>query len=112
MLRYLPLLLLTFLCTSARAQVTSTATTGSGSGYPALLASGFQIEDPDCVHMDFGSHVTQAFDAELDRNVFVFHSHIEEDNDRCQVFDRVRMEIKGSASSIPELQHQQGDTTY
>jgi chitodextrinase len=62
--------------------------------------------------MDFGSHVTQAFDAELDRNVFVFHSHIEEDNDRCQVFDRVRMEIKGSASSIPELQHQQGDTTY
>jgi chitodextrinase len=108
----LPLLLITLLGTSVRAQVTSTAAAGSGSGYPALLTSGFQLEDPDCVHTDFGPHITQAFDAELGRNVFVFHSHIEEDNDRCIVFDRVRMEIKGSANSIPELRHQRGDTTY
>jgi hypothetical protein len=104
--------LLTLLCTCVRAQVTSTATADNGSGYPALLASGFKIEDPDCVHTDFGPHITQAFDAELNRNVFVFHSHIVEDNDRCQVFDRVRMEVKGSPSSIPELQHALGDTTY
>ncbi len=106
------LLFLSLLCTCVRAQVTSNATAGSGSGYPALTASGFEIEDPDCVHTDFGPHVTQAFDAELDRNVFVFHSHIEEDNDRCLVFDRVRMEIKGSSSTIPELRHNRGDTTY
>ncbi|OAV43127.1 T9SS type A sorting domain-containing protein [Lewinella sp. 4G2] len=94
------------------AQVTSTASGDSGSGYPALISSGFQIEDPDCVHTDFGPHVTQQYDAELDRNVFVFHSHIEEDNDRCQVFDRVRMEIKGSANTIPELRHGLGTTSW
>lgn len=93
-------------------QVTASATADSGSGYPALINSGFEIENPDCVHGGFGAHVTQAYDSELDRNIFVFHSHIEADNDRCQVFDRVRMEIKGSATTIPELQHDQGDTTY
>ncbi|NJC26884.1 T9SS type A sorting domain-containing protein [Neolewinella antarctica] len=107
-------LLIGYLCclASLNAQVTSTASSGSGSGYPALLASGFQIEDPDCVHQDFGPHVTQTFDAELDRNVFVFHSHIAEDNDRCLVFDRVRMEIKGSATTIPELRHAEGVTSW
>lgn len=105
-------LVLLLFTAAATAQVTSTANADSGSGYPALLASGFEIEDPDCVHTDFGPHVTQAFDAELNRNVFVFHSHIVEDNDRCQVFDRVRMEIKGSPGTGPELQHTLGETTY
>jgi chitodextrinase len=108
----LSLLLFSLLCTGVRAQVISTANADSGSGYPALMASGFELEDPDCVHTGFGPHITQAFDAELDRNVFVFHSHIAEDNDRCLVFDRVRMEIKGSANTIPELRHSLGDTTY
>lgn len=111
-MKLLFLTFLTLLCTCVRAEVTSTATSGSGSGYPALLASGFQLEDPDCIHTGFGARVTQAFDTELNRNVFVFHSHVTEDNDRCLVFDRVRMEIKGSSNSIPELQHARGDTTY
>ena len=104
--------LLLFASLTLTGQVTSTATGDSGSGYPALEESGFQLETPDCVHSDFGPHVTQTYDAQLERNVFVFHSHIDDDNDRCVVFDRVRMEIKGSSSSIPELQHERGDTTY
>ena len=108
----LPTLLLLVAPSSVFAQVTSTANGPSGSGYPALIDSGFELETPDCVHQGFGAHITQEYDAELDRNVFVFHSHIEEDNDRCLVFDRVRMEIKGSANTIPELRHSLGDTTY
>lgn len=84
----------------------------SGSGYPALSSAGFGIEDPDCVHSAFGPHVTQAYDELLDRNVFVFHSHIEEDNDRCQVFDRVRMEVKGGPNTDNELQHPLNSTSY
>lgn len=94
------------------AQVISSATADSGSGYPAITAPGYEIEDPDCVHTDFGPHITQAYDAELDKNVFLFHSHIDDDNDRCMVFDRVRMEIKGSPSTIPELQHTNGSVSY
>lgn len=96
------------LCT----QVVSSANAGSGSGYPAITMGGYEIEDPDCVHTGFGAHVTQVFDDELNKNVFLFHSHIDDDNDRCQVFDRVRMEIKGSASTIPELRHAEGEESH
>jgi chitodextrinase len=108
----LTILLLVCAAGSFFAQVTATANAASGSGYPALIAGGFQIEDPDCVHPGFGAHITQAFDQELARNVFVFHSHIEEDNDRCIVFDRVRMEVKGSSGTIPELRHAEGQETF
>ncbi len=87
------------------AQINVQPTGGSGSGYPAILASGLDYEDPDCVHSSFGPHLTQHFDELLQRNVFRFHSHIEEDNDRCRVFDRVRMEIKGGPNTNPEAQH-------
>src|SRR5262249_17791710 len=91
------------------AQSTLTATGSSGSGYPVITAAGFGIENPDCVHTSFGPHVTQAADAQLGKNVFVFHSHIVDDNDRCTNFDRVRMEIKGGNSIA---QHTQGQTVY
>lgn len=35
--------------------------------------------------------------------VFVFHSHVDLDNDRCRVFDRVRTEIKTYAPSPDHL---------
>lgn len=108
-------LLFTLLCASGlllRAQVNCSATAGMGSGYPVFLAAGFDIETPDCEHTTFGPHVTQAFDENLARNVFVFHSHIVEDNDRCQVFDRVRMEVKGGPNTSAELQHNLGDTSH
>jgi chitodextrinase len=93
-------------------QVTCSATAASGSGYPAFIAADFGIENPDCEHTDFGAHITQIYDEELDRNVFLFHSHIDTDNDRCQVFDRVRMEVKGSGDSSEELQHPENSFSY
>lgn len=101
--------LLIFFSFSAASQTTLTANASSGSAYSVITSSGFAHENPDCVHSSFGAHVTQAFDAQLNKNVFVFHSHIVDDNDRCTNFDRVRMEIKGNNSTT---QHTQGQTAY
>ena len=103
-----------FLCmhSTVYSQVICTATDSVGSAYPVFLSAGMDYEDPDCEHTDFGPHITQAYDGELDKNVFVFHSHIVEDNDRCQVQDRVRMEIKGGPGTDAELQHLENDTSY
>jgi len=106
-------LLLLVLCTnlsfSAFSQTTLTATASSGSAYPVITAAGFAYENPDCIHGSFGPHVTQTFDAGLNKNVFVFHSHIVDDNDRCTNLDRVRMEIKGNNSTT---QHTEGQTAW
>ncbi|PWG04739.1 T9SS type A sorting domain-containing protein [Polaribacter aquimarinus] len=59
------------------------------------------IEVPDCNHSSFGKHITQIFDAELNKYVFQFHIHVTPDNDRCQKFDRQRNEIK-TYSGSPE----------
>lgn len=91
------------------AQARLTATASSGSAYPVISAAGFGNENPDCIHTSFGPHVTQAFDSNLGKNVFVFHSHITDDNDRCINTDRVRMEIKGGGSSGEQTQ---GQTAY
>jgi chitodextrinase len=101
-----------FFSLHSSAQVICSATDSTGSGYPTFINAGFDIENPDCEHTSFGAHVTQTYDADLDRNVFVFHSHIVEDNDRCQVFDRVRMEIKGGPNTSLELQHTENSTSY
>ncbi|MGB7394008.1 MAG: T9SS type A sorting domain-containing protein [Pricia sp.] len=97
---------------------------GNGGAYETIEAADFGFEAPDvegssvCVaggegdHTSFGDHVTQTFDSELDRNVFIFYSHLNEDSDRCRNFDRIRTELKGSTSDDPELQHEYGDTSY
>ncbi|MEM9259215.1 MAG: hypothetical protein AAGA62_06175, partial [Bacteroidota bacterium] len=118
-------LLVCFTTLSLTAQARLTATSDSGGAYSVISAANFGIEGPDdsssaCAgngpgnHTGFGDHVTQTADAELGQNVFVFHSHIDEDNDRCIVFDRARMEIKGGPSgrTDEELEHNYGDTTY
>jgi len=65
-------------------------------------------ETPDCSHPSFGPHITQSFDAALNRWVFDFNIHVTPDNDRCINFDRQRLEIKtNSPNSIIALQ---GDT--
>lgn len=102
------LFLLSILSYHVHAQVTLTATASSGSAYPVISAAGFGNENPDCVHTSFGPHVTQAFDSDLGKNVFVFHSHIVDDNDRCINLDRVRMEIKGGGSAEEQTQGQTG----
>ena len=71
---------------------------GTGDTYKSInsiLAPGYDVvEVPDCNHQNFGRHSDEIFDAALNKNVFVFHLHTLTDNDRCQNFDRQRIEIK------------------
>jgi len=67
------------------------------------------VETPDCTHKDFGNHITQEWDKELKEYVFVFHAHLNTDNDRCKKFDRQRTEIKTYKKSPRDLIATQGD---
>ncbi len=95
----------------ANSQVTLKAD-GPGNTYQLIESKGFGIESPDCRHTSFGPHVTEIFDNTLGKNVFVFHSHPVEDDDRCTNDDRTRMEIKGGSGSPADMQHTQGQTAY
>jgi hypothetical protein len=95
----------------AHAQVKLSAS-GSGSAYSQISAKGFGNENPDCKHTSFGPHVTVTNDGTLGKYVFVFHSHIDADDDRCTNDDRVRMEIKGGSGSGGVMQHTNGQTAY
>jgi hypothetical protein len=76
------------------------------------------IEQPDCLHLGFGPHITQELDAALNKPVFVFHMHRDIDgdgaaNNGCQRIDRQRLEIKTYANSPDYLKAFLGDTvTY
>lgn len=79
---------------------------GSGNTYELInsvlaLPNRDVVEVPDCVHTDFGRHIDEIFDTDLDKNVFRFFAHVSPDNDRCKTFDRQRTEIK-SFSNSPE----------
>ncbi|MDB5192157.1 MAG: hypothetical protein JWQ96_1720 [Segetibacter sp.] len=72
---------------------------GPGNTYElinsVLGGTGEAVEDPDCAHGTFGRHIREAFDNELNKNVFVFTMHVTPDNDRCNgATDRQRNEIK------------------
>jgi hypothetical protein len=71
--------------------------------------SGTVVEVPDCNHTAFGPHITQVQDPVLGRHVFAFHSHIRQDDDRCQKFDRQRTEIKTYDKSPANLVGYNGD---
>ena len=68
------------------------------------------VEVPDCNHTSFGDHITQVFDAELNKFVFQFHIHVNPDNDRCINFDRQRNEIKSYDGSPENLKAVVGET--
>ncbi len=93
-------------------QIILKADKSNTNGYAVIEAVGLEVESPDCIHTNFGRHVTQTYDDILSRDVFEFHSHINEDNDRCEVFDRVRMEIKGGPGSSEIGQHDTLTTSY
>jgi len=71
---------------------------------------GNALEVPDCAHPNDEPHITQQKDAELNRSVFAFHLHLEQDNDRCRKFDRQRVEIKVPLSAPSNLIGYQEDT--
>ncbi len=71
---------------------------------------GNAIESPDCIHPEFGPHITQAFDSDLGKASFIFHMHVTPDNDRCVAFDRQRNEIKTYGPSPDYLKGFFGDS--
>src|SRR5436190_7679002 len=73
-----------------------------------LLGRAFTIEVPDCGHMV--PHITEVMDDELKKNVFVFHIHVNQDDDRCGAKDRQRTEIRGG--KLPEIVASNGQTVY
>ncbi len=76
-----------------------------------ILAPGYSvIEAPDCAHEEFGKHITQIFDKELNCYVFQFHIHTDKDNDRCKKFDRQRNEIKAYEQSPENTKATEGET--
>lgn len=87
---------------------------GKGKTYElinSVLAPSYDvIETPDCAHKDFGNHITEVWDTDLEKNVFVFHAHVNEDNDRCKKFDRERTEIKTYQQSPDSLIATLGET--
>ncbi|KAA2244816.1 T9SS type A sorting domain-containing protein [Chitinophaga agrisoli] len=98
------------------AQVTLQAN-GPGSTYElieSVLGNGTASETPDCAHPAFGRHITEVFDNDLNKNVFVFHIHNTPDNDRCtDADDRQRNEIKTFGPSPANLKGALNETvTY
>lgn len=100
------LFVLIFSAHSGYGQVTLDAD-GLGNTYElitSVLAPNHNpIEVPDCNHMEFGEHIDEVFDSELNINVFRFHIHTTPDNDRCTNFDRQRNEIKAYDKSPDNL---------
>ena len=69
----------------------------------SVLAPGHNVvEVSDCSHISFGPHITQEYDKDLNKDVFIFHGHVELDTDRCKRFDKQRVEIK-TYSKSPEI---------
>lgn len=90
---------------------------GPGDTYElinSVLAPGFNVvESPDCVHPEFGRHIAEVWDNDLNSFVFEFYSHVTPDNDRCIAFDRQRVEIKTYDQSPAHLKGVVGETiTY
>jgi hypothetical protein len=109
------------------AQVTLNAD-GTGNTYELinskLAPSGNVIEspdqNPDGSHVSFGRHIAEVWDADLNKCVFEFYSHLDTgttgvlDNDvSTSKTDRQRIEIKTYASSPSNLKGTLGETvTY
>ena len=72
------------------------------------------IEAPDAIHPGFGPHITEVFDATLNKYVFEFHSHVSNtppDNEPVAgKTDRQRVEIKSYNPSPDNLKGVIGET--
>ena len=87
---------------------------GPGDTYElinSVLAPNYNVvEVPDCNHEDFGRHIDEIFDTDLNSYVFRFFIHVTPDNDRCINFDRQRNEIKTYDKSPDNLKGVIGET--
>ena len=106
-----PKKLILLLCFAFSSTFSFTQTTlsadGPGNTYElieSVLAPGYNpIEVPDCSHGNFGRHIDELFDNDLQTNVFRFFIHRDQDDDRCINFDRQRNEIKSYDQSPANL---------
>ena len=98
----------------ANAQKVLLSANGPGNTYEEInnaFAPGRDVvEVPDCVHTEFGRHIQEVYDNELGKYVFNFLVHKTPDNDRCQNFDRQRVEIKTYGGSPDNLKAIKGET--
>jgi hypothetical protein len=90
---------------------------GPGNTYEliasVLAPGGDAVENPECIHPQFGRHIAEVWDSVLSQYVFEFYSHVTPDNDRCINFDRQRIEIKTYESSPDNLKGVVGEVvTY
>jgi len=90
---------------------------GPGNTYElinSVLAPGNEaVENPECIHPEFGRHIAEVWDTDLNKYVFEFYIHVTPDNDRCINFDRQRVEIKTYEPSPDNLKGTTGETvTY
>ncbi len=88
---------------------------GPGNTYELINSvfapnGGDVVETPDCAHPAFGRHIRESWDATLSKYVFEFYMHVTPDNDRCEAFDRQRLEIKTFDQSPEHLKIVQGET--
>ncbi|MFR9543704.1 MAG: heparin lyase I family protein [Rikenellaceae bacterium] len=92
---------------------TLSANGNSSQTYQLIEGAGYGNEAPDLygVHTSV-QHITQSYDQSLERNVFDFHIHIDEDNDRGKetITDRQRNEIKTDDKSPDALLGFKGET--
>jgi hypothetical protein len=88
---------------------------GPGNTYElinSVLAptGGDVVENPECIHPEFGRHIAEVWDTDLSQYVFEFYIHVTPDNDRCINFDRQRVEIKTYDASPDNLKGVSGET--
>jgi hypothetical protein len=100
------------------AQAVTLNANGPGNTYElinSILAPGYDaVEAPDAAHGVFGRHITEVFDAGLNKNVFEFFMHLSPDDDPSTGSpDRQRVEIKTYNQSPANLKTVAGETvTY
>jgi hypothetical protein len=92
----------------AQARELVTADGPGGVATYTLLGRVYSIEVPDCGHMV--PHITEEYDGDLGKDVFVFHLHVAEDDDRCGAIDRQRTEIRGG--KLATVVGGNGETVY
>ncbi len=95
------------IATSSAAHARNLMSADGPGGTYELLRQAYTTELPDCGHMV--PHITEEFDDELKKNVFVFHAHVNQDDDRCGGTDRQRTEIRARAADIVA---ENGETLY
>ena len=80
----------------------------TGDAYTRITSKGFAYEVPDCVHPI--PHITEEWNSDIKKYVFIFGLHVTPDNDRCINFDRQRTEMKTYDASADSMKGFYNDT--